>query len=86
MYSVYQIEVDGKKYIGCTGELIARRMSRHRYNADKYKRPLCEAMKKAGVFNAVVTVVARFSDKRRAFALERRLIRDTQPALNVLLK
>ena len=86
MYSVYQIVVDGKKYIGCTGQPITKRMSKHRYDAGKLDRPLYEAMNKAGVFNAVVTVLARFSDRQRALATENRLIRESQPALNVYLK
>lgn len=86
MHSVYQIEVDGKKYIGCTGEPITVRIAKHRYDARYNKLPIHKALNRAGLFNAVVTVLARFSDRKRALATEKRLIRESRPALNVYLK
>ena len=86
MHKVYEMVVDGKKYIGCTGETIAVRMTKHRYDARYDKLPVHKALIKAGLFNATVKILHQFSDRKRALATEARLIKQTKPALNVLLK
>ena len=86
MFKVYEIVVDRKKYIGCTGETLAVRMSKHRHDAGRFDRPLYQAMNKAGLFNATVKILHQFSDRKRALATEARLIKQTKPSLNVYLK
>jgi len=86
MFKVYEMVVDRKKYIGCTGETITTRMSKHRDAATRFDRPLYQAMNKAGLFNATVTILHQFSDRKRALATEARLIKQLKPSLNVRLK
>jgi predicted GIY-YIG superfamily endonuclease len=86
MFKVYEIDIKGKKYIGCTGSDISVRMSEHR-NMTKYRNsPLYKVWRETGLFEASVTILAQFSDKQRAYSTEARLIKQTKPQLNVYLK
>jgi hypothetical protein len=85
-YSVYEMVVDRKKYIGCTGQSISTRMAKHRYDARYDKLPVHKALNKAGLFNATVKILSKTVNRDKALATEARLIKQNKPQLNVYLK
>ena len=89
---VYQIIVAGQSYIGITAKTagtieksLQDRFMKHVYRARREAKdwPLYNAMREHGDDNAFVDVVCILRGKAEAHALERVIIRELQPQLNL---
>ena len=89
---VYHIVIAGKSYIGITAKTASTverslqdRFMKHVYRARTEDKdwPLYNAMRKHGDENAFVDIVCLVRGKAAAHALERVIIRELQPKLNL---
>lgn len=89
---VYHIVIAGKSYIGITAKTestvtksLQSRFMKHVYRARTESKdwPLYNAMRKHGDDNAFVDIVCLVRGKAEAHTLEREIIRELQPQLNL---
>jgi hypothetical protein len=92
MHVIYHIVIAGKSYIGLTAKTeatieksIKSRFMKHVYRANTESKdwPLYNAMRKHGDHAAFVDIVCTVRGKAEAHALEREIIRELQPQLNL---
>lgn len=92
IHIVYHIVVAGKSYIGITAKTdstiersLQSRFMKHVYRARSESKdwPLYNAMRKHGDANIFVDIVCTIRGKADAHSLEREIIRELQPELNL---